>query len=220
MGTKIRITLAWITSNWITPTQFPPTRQTSNRQINMIIQTGVHYKNWCHVIHMIHNPVHILREPYHATLLADRSYSVTLHLYFHQITHHFQKESHLQKILCHSTKIPNRYHTYQTTLIQTSVCHILLRHTNYTHQNMGVLNEDDIRVRNVGVKVVPEDYLKITPSLHPNHLKLGKIPGLWGLNQIRILYSARFIFWISWIHLKLFYHNLSGIAYCLWIIYP
>ena len=52
----------------------------------------------CHGMHMIkilrkHKPVHFPQNIYHATLLTEFSFPVTLH--HHQMTHHFQQASHL-----------------------------------------------------------------------------------------------------------------------------
>ena len=198
--------------NWITLNWFLMIWQTSNQKINMICPNIVYFIEWCHGIPIIHKPLYFLRQhlrhiityswyihtlqyPYHATLLTE---PVTLH--HHQMANHCQQASHLQEILCHTTTHPNRYHTYQLTLIQTQVFQIILRWTHLT-QTTGILNKDNQRVRNFRLKGVTMNLFKSTPILQPSYLNLHKIPRLWGLNYMSILYSAGFNYWISLIYL-------------------
>ena len=115
MGAKIRITLIRIIPTQFPMTRFIPTQQTLNLKIDMILPTVVYYINRCHVIHMIHNPVHFKREPYHATLPMEHSFPVTLHLYHLQINHHCQQASYLQN--CYDTQQLNQTGSTHTKLI-------------------------------------------------------------------------------------------------------
>ena len=99
-------------------------------------------------------------EPYNANLLTEHSFPVNPHHY--QISHHLQKASRLQENICHTTTHPNRNHTYQINLIQTPVCHILFLQTLLT---TNILNKDNVRLRNGGVKDVKINLLKSAPIL-------------------------------------------------------
>ena len=109
-----------------------------------------------------HSYIHTIRYPHHETSLLD---PVTLHR--HGTANNIQQLSNLKEILCHKTTNQNRYHTYQLTLIQTQVCHILLHITNTTHQTLGILNKDNVHIIKTGVKGIKITLLKNSPSLHP-----------------------------------------------------
>ena len=82
---------------------------------------------------MIHKLVHFLQYSYHTTLLTERTFPVTIHIHHYQMTHHRQQTSYLQKISHHVTTHQSWYHTYQLTLIQTPVYHVLLCRTHLNH---------------------------------------------------------------------------------------
>ena len=153
-------------------------------------------------------------------LYLQNYFLATLHLHHHQMNHHPQQASRLQNIIWHATNHLNRYQTDKITLIQIPVCQILLCRIHLTHQNPGVLNKYYVHIRNVGLNGIPTTLFKKPPSLHPNYLKLRTIPRSLGLNRMRFLYCSGFISWISWIPLKLSYHNLSRVSWCLWNILP
>ena len=70
-------------------------------------------------------------------------------LHHHLMENHHQQSSHLQEILRHTTTHPKRYHTYQLNPIHTQVHHISVRRTYMTHLSPDIINEDDVRVRNL-----------------------------------------------------------------------
>ena len=83
------------------------------------------------------------------------------------------------------------------------------------HLTLGILNDHDIRVRSSGGGSITMTLLKSAPTSQPNYLRLHTILRSQNSNWMRILYSAGFISWISWIPLKLSYKNLSRLAWCL-----
>ena len=183
-------------------TWFPQNLKTSNRPINMICLNIIYYKKLCHGIHMIHTPVNFLRELYHTTLPMEFSLPVTLHLHHHQITHHCHKKSHLQEIQCHTTTHPKRYHTYQTTLINTPVCQILICCTRLIHRNPVVRNEENVRVRKSHSERHNNDPIKECVKLTDNLLrdvhnsrvtrfKLEKDPLQWRVYLLNFMNSLK-----------------------------
>ena len=124
-------------------------------------------------------------------------------LHHHRTANYHQHASYLQKMIRHATTHPNRYHTYQMTLIQTQPHHNLLCRTHLTHQTPVIRNENGIHIRNSGEKGLTPTLLKIAPSSQPNYLRLHKILRPHNSNWTSILYSAGFISQISRMTLKL-----------------
>ena len=86
----------------------------------------------------------------------------------HQMTSHRQQVPHLQEILRHAITYPNRYQTYQSTLIQNPVYRILLHMNHQTYLTPGILNKYNIHIISVRVKGISMNLLKIS------HLKVRK----------------------------------------------
>ena len=139
----------------------------------------------------------------------------------HQRKTRQHKSWHLKETQCHAKIHPIRYQTYRLTRIQIQVCQILLHQSRLTHQTTSILNEDDVQKRkniNSWVKRVSMTQSNITWSLHPSYLQMRKNQRSLSLNCTRTHYSAGFIFYTSWIHLTLYYHNFQKHTYCLWTI--
>ena len=147
MGTKfLKSSFNWITMSWITltriiPTWLSPTQKTLNQKIKRIWPTIVHYIKWyignyiiyklvqflqqrkavnfpwAHIWHIITCSwyIHTLWYLYHIPKSNSLTEQVTLH--HHQMNDNLHQVSHIQEILCHTATHPNRYHTYQMTLI-------------------------------------------------------------------------------------------------------
>ena len=80
------------------------------------------------------------------------------------MTDNLQQQSHSQEILLHTTQHPNRYHKYKMTLMQTPVHNILACWNHLTLMTPSILNEDDVRAGNVGVKGITMTVLKARQS--------------------------------------------------------
>ena len=66
---------------------------------------------------------------------------------------------------------PKKYHKYKMNLIQTSVCHSILRRNHLTHQTSFSKNEDEVCIRNVGVKRHNNDPIKKCTNLTAKLIK-------------------------------------------------
>ena len=93
---------------------------------------------------MAHNNLSLVHKQY--TVHVPHCGKMTLH--HHIMANNLQHVPQLQKIIHNTTTQPNRYHTYQMTIMKNQVHQIPLCWTHLTHRNTDILNENDIRVIN------------------------------------------------------------------------